>query len=194
VVEALRTFGPGGLFFILENAMPIEQYREVALLLLVSIAAVNDLATRRIPNRLLLAGLGSALALHLLSPTPGAFLLAALGGMGVGLVVFLPFYVLRGMAAGDVKMMVVIGAFTGPEEVFKIAVLTWCIGGLIALVLVTFSGRLRLALGNLGRMMSGAITPGSGPVAPDGQQSAGSMPYGVAIALGTFSVLVSHYG
>jgi Flp pilus assembly protein protease CpaA len=42
--------------------------------------------------------------------------------------------------------------------------------------------------------MFGLMTPGTGPVAPDGQQSAGTMPYGVAIALGTFSVLVSHYG
>jgi prepilin peptidase CpaA len=174
--------------------MPIEQYREVALLLLVSIAAVNDLTTRRIPNRLLLAGLAGALALHMLSATPGASLLAALGGMGVGLAVFLPFYLLRGMAAGDVKMMAVVGAFTGPEEAFKVAVLTWCLGGLMALVLVILSGRLRLALGNLGRMMFGLMTPGTGPVAPDGQQSAGTMPYGVAIALGTFSVLVSHYG
>jgi prepilin peptidase CpaA len=174
--------------------MPIEQYREAALLLLVSIAAVNDLAARRIPNPLLLAGLAGVLVLDLLSAAPGAALLAALGGMGVGLAVFLPFYLLRGMAAGDVKMMAVVGAFTGPEEAFRIAVLTWCLGGLMALVVVTCSGRLRLALGNLGRMLSGAMTPGAGSVAPAAQQSAGSMPYGVAIALGTFSVLVSHYG
>jgi prepilin peptidase CpaA len=40
--------------------MQIEQYRDALLLLLVSIAAVNDLATRRIPNGLLLAGLVGA--------------------------------------------------------------------------------------------------------------------------------------
>ena len=44
--------------------MQIEQYRDTLLLLMVSIAAVNDLATRRIPNRLLLAGLAGALFLH----------------------------------------------------------------------------------------------------------------------------------
>lgn len=174
--------------------MPIEQYREVALLLLVSIAAVNDLMTRRIPNRLLLAGLACVLVLHLLSATPGAALLAALGGMGVGLAVFLPFYVLRGMAAGDVKMMMVVGAFTGPADALEIAVLTWCIGGVMALVLVLLRGRLRLVLGNLGRMISGLMAPGIQVVAPGEQQSAGSMPYGLAIALGTLTVLVRHYG
>jgi prepilin peptidase CpaA len=174
--------------------MPIEQYREVALLLMVSIAAVNDLSSRRIPNRLLLAGLACAQMLHLMSATPGASLLAALGGMGVGLAAFLPFYLLRGMAAGDVKMMMAVGAFTGPAEAFQIAVLTWCLGGVMALAMVTLRGRLRLALGNLGRMMFGVITPGAEAVAPGEHQSAGSMPYGVAIALGTFVVLVSHYG
>ena len=76
--------------------MPIEQYLATALLLLVSIAAVNDLATRRIPNRLLLAGLGCALGLHLVSADPLHGLLSALGGMAAGMAVFLPFYLLRG--------------------------------------------------------------------------------------------------
>jgi len=162
--------------------MPIEQYLEVALLLLVCSAAMNDLMTRRIPNRLLLAGLAGALVLHLLSANPGASLLAALGGMGTGLALFLPFYLVRGMAAGDVKMMAVVGAFTGPHEAIAIAVLTWCIGGVMALAVLLLRGRLQLALGNLGRLFS-----------PE-RQSAGSIPYGVAIAAGTITVLVRHYG
>ena len=173
--------------------MPIEQYLETILLLLVTSAAVNDLATRRIPNRLLLAGLASALLLHLLSAHPGASLLTALGGMGVGFALFLPFYLLRGMAAGDVKMMAVIGAFIGPEDVFVVAVLSWCAGGVMAVLMVLWGGRLRLrlVLGNLGRMLSGALVPGAG-IAPVGRESAGSMPYGLAIAIGTIAFLTRH--
>jgi len=175
--------------------MPIEQYREVVLLLLVSIAAINDLATRRIPNRLLLAGLAGGLVLHLLSAAPGAALLSALGGMGVGLAMFLPFYLARGMAAGDVKLMAVIGFFSGPGETFAIAVLTWCLGGVMAVFLILLRrGRLRLALANIGNMMTGAMTSGAGTWRLDKQQSAGAMPYGVAMALGTIAVLVGHYG
>lgn len=174
--------------------MPIEQYREVALLLLVSIAAVNDLATRRIPNRLLLVGLAIALALHLLAPQPGTAVLTALGGMGVGLALFLPFYMVRGMAAGDVKLMAVIGAFTGAEDAFAIAVLTWCVGGVMALLLVALRGRLRLALSNLGRMLLGMLLPSAGAGSTQPRESAGSMPYGAAIAVGTVAVLVRHYG
>jgi prepilin peptidase CpaA len=174
--------------------MPTEQYLAAILLLLVSIAAVNDLATRRIPNRLLLAGLGCALLLHLLSSDPGTSLLTALGGMGVGLGVFLPLYLVRGMAAGDVKMMAVVGAFTGPGAAFEIAVLSWCAGGAMGLLLVLARGRLGQALCNVGRILRGAMIPGVGFAAPTKETSVGSMPYGVAIAVGTVVFLVRHYG
>lgn len=173
--------------------MPIEQVLAALLVLLVSVAAINDLATRRIPNRLLLAGAACALLLHMLSARPGASLLTALGGMGAGLAVFLPFYLVRGMAAGDVKLMAVVGAFTGPADVFEIAVLSWCTGGLMALLVVLLRGRLRLVLGNLGSMFSGALTPGVG-IAASAPASAGSIPYGPAIAFGTIVFLVRQYG
>ena len=181
-------------FFYVEDVMPTEQYREVALLLLVSIAAVNDLATRRIPNRLLLAGLAAALALDVLAPQPGPALRSACLGLSLGLALFLPFYMVRGMAAGDVKMMAVVGAFVGPEEAFAVAILTWCVGGVMALLLVAMRGRLRLALGNLGRMLVAMVLPGTRGTVAAPQESAGSMPYGAAIAVGTIAVLVRHYG
>jgi prepilin peptidase CpaA len=176
----------------LEDAMPIEQYLAVTLLLLVSIAAASDLATRRIPNRLLLAGLACVLVLRLLSADPGSSLLSALGGMGLGLAMFLPFYLLRGMAAGDVKMMAVVGAFTGPGDAFQIAVLSWCAGGVMALLLVLSRGRLRLVLANLGIMLR-RTAPGAEMAGSSRQTSAGSMPYGVAIAAGSVLVLARHY-
>jgi prepilin peptidase CpaA len=173
--------------------MPIDQYRGLALLLMVSIAAVNDLSTRRIPNLLLLAGLVCALALDLLSPDPGAALLASLGGLGVGFALFLPFYLVRGMAAGDVKMMAAVGAFTGADGALEVAVLTWCAGGAMAVLLILVRGRLLLAIGNVGRMLTGLLIPGGILAPPAGRESAGSMPYGVAIAIGTVIVLVRHY-
>jgi prepilin peptidase CpaA len=175
--------------------MPLEQYRELALLLLVSIAAMNDLATRRIPNRLLLAGMACALVLHLVSAAPGAALLSALGGMGVGLAMFLPLYLARGMAAGDVKLMAVVGIFSGPAETFVIAVLTWCLGGLMAVLFILLRrDRLRLAITNIKVLLTGILTPGMGLWRLDPQHSAGAMPYGVAIALGTIAVLVRQNG
>jgi prepilin peptidase CpaA len=98
------------------------------------------------------------------------------------------------MAAGDVKLMAVVGAFAGPAEAFEIAMLTWCAGGVMALVMVLARGRMRLAIGNIGRMLAGIMTPGVGLLAPAQEKSAGAMPYGLAIAIGTVAVVARHYG
>jgi prepilin peptidase CpaA len=64
----------------------------------------------------------------------------------------------------------------------------------MAVLIVLAKRRLGLAIGNLGRMLRGAVTPGMGVVAPTEQTSAGSMPYGVAIAIGTIVSMLRHYG
>lgn len=174
--------------------MPTEQYREVVLLVMVCISAVNDLATRRIPNRLLLIALGCAVILDAWSPDPAHELLQASIGMILGFGIFLPFYLVRGMAAGDVKMMAVVGAFTGPADAFHIAVLAFCTGGLMALLLLLKNGRARAIFGNVGRMLAGSLIPGMRVSALTPQNSAGFMPYGPAIAIGTIAVLINHYG
>jgi prepilin peptidase CpaA len=174
--------------------MPVQPYLDLALLLLVVSAAIQDLAARRIPNRLLLAGWLVALPLHALGASAGTALLASLAGAGTGFLLFLPLYLLRGMAAGDVKLMATVGAFVGPAGAFEIAVLTWCAGGLMGLAIVLAKGRLRAALGNAADLLRPwllrlAALPA--PAAPMRQPSVGSMPYGVAIAAGTLLVLAA---
>ena len=176
--------------------MNIAPYLDTLLLLLVTAAAIKDLESRRIPNALLLAGVLGALLLHLLSPQPVTALLSALGGCATGLVVLLPFYLLRGMAAGDVKMMAAVGVFTGAGDALRIAILAWCAGGVMVLVVLIVKGRLRLALANLWAMLLPILLRLQRLPNPDsgGRPSAGSIPYGVAIAAGTIVHLVSRYG
>jgi prepilin peptidase CpaA len=64
----------------------------------------------------------------------------------------------------------------------------------MAILMILVQRRLGLVIGNLGRMLRGAMTPGMGIVAAAGQTSAGAMPYGVAIAFGTIVFLVRQYG
>lgn len=176
--------------------MDIAPYLDTLLLLLVTAAAIKDLESRRIPNLLLLAGVLGGLLLHLLSSQPLTALLGALGGCATGLAVLLPFYLLRGMAAGDVKLMAAVGIFTGPGDALRIAILAWCAGGLMALAILIVKGRLRLALANLWGMLLPMLLRLQRLPAPDqgGRPSAGSIPYGVAIAAGTIVHLVGHYG
>jgi prepilin peptidase CpaA len=175
--------------------MPIQNYLEFSMLVLVTAAALSDLATRRIPNLLLLLAWLVALPLQAASGAPGAALADSLLGAATGLLLFLPLYLLRGMAAGDVKLMATVGAFAGPAAAFHIALMTWCAGGAMALVLLASHGRLRAALANLRDLLRPLLMRAVGipAVAEPPRPSVGSMPYGLAIALGTMFSLWSRH-
>jgi prepilin peptidase CpaA len=168
---------------------------EVILICLVAQAAVTDLAMRKIPNVLILSGLLLALILHLLAGQPWAPVSQWLAGSLAGFFLFLPLYLLRGMAAGDVKLMAMVGAFSGPLAALQIAALSYLIGGAMALLLVQISGRGRDSWRNLAQICKPLLMRLAGvpllpvPLAP--AASVGGIPYGVAIALGTAGVVVS---
>ena len=169
---------------------------DLALLGLLFVASAFDLARRRIPNRLLAIGLLAALVLHLSSGNPGSLLTTYLAGFALGLLMFLPLYLMGGMAAGDVKLMATVGAFLGPALVFQASLATYCAGGLLALGIVLASGRGRAALANVGALLHPwLLRIGGARLAPDSQSvpSVGGMPYAVAITLGTTLVMWLHH-
>ncbi len=177
--------------------MAVETVLELILLALVTAAAVVDLARRRIPNILLLAGWVAALPLHLLSPQPGSALMGALAGAMCGLLIFLPLYLLRGMAAGDVKMMATVGLFVGPYDALQVAVITWCVGGVMAVAIIIGKGRVRHAFANIGDLLRPLWMRALGIPAvaePMRQPSVGGMPYGLAIAVATMWLLFMRHG
>ena len=168
--------------------MPFQTCLNLALIALVCAAGVHDLALRRIPNRLLVAGLAAAFALHV----AGGTFLAGLGGALIGLTMFLPLYALRGMAAGDVKLMATVGAFTGPVLAWQTCIASCCIGGVMGLAVVLAGGRGRALLVNLQALLRPAWMALRGmPSRPEPLPgpSVGNIPYGLAIALGTLLVL-----
>ena len=174
-----------------------ETATDLALLALLLAASVRDLAVRRIPNHLLLAGLLAALLLDLCAGAPLARLCASLGGFALGLLLFLPLYCARGMAAGDVKLMATVGAFTGPAMAFEIALATCVAGGLMAVVVVVVERRTRDACANLWSLLRPVFMRLCGMPAvaePMPRPSVGNLPYGVAIALGGLAVQWIHHG
>ena len=52
-------------------------------------------------------------------------------------------YALRAMGAGDVKLMAAVGSMVGWEDWFGIFIITAIVGGVAALLLVLFRGRLK---------------------------------------------------
>ena len=118
------------------NVIPTtaEQFLVIFLIAYLLAAVITDLRHHRIPNRLNLAAIGIALALQFSASGPNG-LLVALAGLGVGLVIFLPFYAFGGMGAGDVKAMAAAGSFLGPSGAFLAAGFALVAGSGIAMIL-----------------------------------------------------------
>lgn len=113
------------------------------LALLLGPAMKSDLASRRIPNVLILGSLLTSLLFALMGwngLTAGA--LAGFRHWGLGLLVgfgtFLPLYVFRAMGAGDVKLMAACGACLGPSLAWPAALAALMLGGLMALAWVVW--------------------------------------------------------
>jgi prepilin peptidase CpaA len=116
---------------------------------LVAVAAVFDIRYRRIPNWLVLAGILVGLAWNI-SSSGWSGLARASEGLGLGFILYFPLYLLRARGAGDVKLLAAVGAVTGPWNCLWIFMLTAVLGGVIAVVLLMFRGRVRQTFFNVG--------------------------------------------
>jgi prepilin peptidase CpaA len=150
----------------------------LTLLLLLAAASMTDLASRKIPNVLVCVGFVAALAGHIY--------LAGLNGIGVtlagglvGLLCLLPFYLLGGMGAGDVKLMAVCGGFIGPVAVFWASVATLFVGCVIGVVMACTSRR-ALAAESGKLALIGLETPHG----VEQRAENAVIPYALAISLG----------
>jgi prepilin peptidase CpaA len=160
----------------------------------VLVAASIDLVSRRIPNWLVGSGLLAALAVQLWLHGAAAGGVAWLAGAATGFAAFLPFYLLRGMAAGDVKLMMMVGAWLGAGVACYVVLATFIAGGIGAALLAVSRGHLVRLVGNVRAMAFGTLSQlnhrgTSVPLGRAGAVSIGSIPYGVAIAAGTLGVL-----
>ncbi|WP_269504971.1 A24 family peptidase [Burkholderia sp. IMCC1007] len=157
--------------------------------LLAIVAASTDITSRRIPNRVIAIGLVGALvaqcALH--GVTVGV--LTWLAGAATGFGLLLPFYLLRGMAAGDVKLMLAIGAWVGAHMAFCIVLAAFVAGGIGALAFAFAHGRMRQMLTNVRMLMTGRANGSRAGGDPVEIASVGTLPYGVAIAAGTLGMV-----
>jgi len=90
---------------------------------ILAIAVYSDVRSHRISNTLSLLGLMAGLGLQYLGSGLQGVTSGFLGA-GVGLACFAPFYLLRSMGAGDVKLLAAVGAFLGPQGAFYAALLS----------------------------------------------------------------------
>jgi prepilin peptidase CpaA len=102
------------------------------MLLLVAVAAICDLCSRKIPNSLIIAGLVIGLGVaYLDSGTDG--LVMSLAGFGVGFILVLPGFLLRFTGAGDLKLLATLGIYSGPVTILMIFAASVVIGAVFIL-------------------------------------------------------------
>ena len=166
----------------------------LGLVVMLILAVITDLSTRKIPNSLVLFGLVVSLLLQCFV-AQGAGGLNWLAGVAVAFACFIPLYLLRGMAAGDVKLMMAVGGFLGYPLIVTAVAYSYLAGGAMAICYVLIKGRFRLLIQNLySLIIDQFIKTTSGVDVYDGQvikQSVGQLPFALAIALGTFVTLFS---
>lgn len=104
-------------------------------------AVICDIRVAKIPNVITFPGMIIGIIYHGASHgVIGAGL--SIAGLVVGSTVFLPFYLLKGMGAGDIKLMGAVGALVGLKGVIPAIVFTALAGGIYALVFILCNPRI----------------------------------------------------
>jgi prepilin peptidase CpaA len=173
--------------------MTVNVPTDICVAVLVLIAGVSDIRSRRIPNWLTLSGVCAGLALNAATAGLAGFRLSAMG-MLLGFGAYLALYSLRAMGAGDVKLMAAVGAIVGPAGWISVFVATAIAAGLLSLGLVIIKRRLRETLWNA-FFIVGELAHFRAPYKRRGDLDVKDgrslkMPHGLAIAAGTAAVLL----
>ena len=150
------------------------------------IATITDLRSRRIPNWLVLPFLVAGIVVSGLSHGwhgIGQSLLGfALGGVLFGFL-----YWMGGMGMGDVKLLAAIGAWIGPGQLVVALVLTGIVGGVMALFWAIAGGFVGELFSGTSELLFSIRKRGLRPH-PDlvlNNPLTRKMPYAPAIAIGT---------
>ena len=151
-----------------------------------------DVKEHRIPNVLTLFALIVGFSLQLLILGWEGFGYS-LGGLAVGFLILIPFYIKGGMGAGDVKLMAVVGVFLGFESTLLAVALTLFAGAIMGVFLLVILGGIKSAMQRYYTTLKHLLYTQSIklsylPPLPDEAASI-KFPYAAAICAGTIAAM-----
>ncbi|MDT7689800.1 MAG: prepilin peptidase CpaA [Acidobacteriota bacterium] len=158
-----------------------------ALALLLPLTAVItyfDVRYRRIPNVFVLATLISGLIINFMA---GGFdgLMASAGGCLMAFVLMFVLHVFGAMGAGDVKLFASIGAVVGASLVIPTFLTVVLTGGVLAVVTMVRGGMVRETLWRVAQIFVGLLPGWQMPKFAVPAERRHTIPYGVAITVGS---------
>jgi prepilin peptidase CpaA len=146
------------------------------------LAGFTDWRWRRIPNWLTVPA--AVIGLTVNSAAYGwTGLKSSAAGLGLGLLLLLPFVLVRALGAGDWKLAGALGAFLGAHELLMVLAGAVMIAGVMALTLVIYKRRFRQMIRNIGHLLFALVTGHAGDpaVSLDNPETL-KVPFGVAMA------------
>ncbi|GAJ01472.1 unnamed protein product [marine sediment metagenome] len=174
----------GNMYFV------IDPFLFILLISILIVAAVIDIRVKKIPNLITFPTMVFGLVYY--GVTNGwDGLLFSLGGLALGMGVFLILYMMGGMGAGDVKLMGAVGAIIGSKGILLTALFSALVGGVYALIVLLFNieylkdliKRSFITIKSFVFTKQFILIPAAKP------EEKPKLCYGVAIAIGTFFYL-----
>ncbi|HUY12631.1 MAG TPA: A24 family peptidase [Terriglobia bacterium] len=150
------------------------------------VAGWIDVRSHKIPNWLTVSGFVLGLVTSAaLTGREGAE--SSLLGAALALVLLLPAVLLRGLGAGDWKLMGALGACLGPWRVTMVLLMSAVVAGMMAVVQVIRENRVKETAINTMTLLHGIFIFGARPSSPISLDSPGALalPFGVAVAIAT---------
>lgn len=154
------------------------------------LAAWSDYRTKRIPNALTLSFWVVAPVFHLVAGGLDGFA-DSLMGLGLLLLLTFPFFVVRWMGAGDVKLIAAVGGFVTLNGAIPALLAIVITGAALGLLQLAWHRLLGTTLQRYWLMLGLSVATRQGVYLEQGDsQATRTMPYAISIALGTFIYLV----
>jgi prepilin peptidase CpaA len=166
------------------------EFPHVAAVVVALAGCVADLRTRRISNVLTFGAAAGAAGFYLVEDGVRGMAWSAAGWL-VGLAMFLPFFALRGIGGGDVKLMAALGAWVGPGVAVWVGLWAALAGGPMALLVAFAAGYVKQAFANVGSLLMFWRVAGLRPHPALNLQTPGAprLPYALPIAVGLMVAL-----
>lgn len=151
---------------------------------LAAIISYYDVCYRRIPNPFVLATLVAGILINTtLGGSQGA--LSSLGGCVIGFTLMFVLHVFGAMGAGDVKLFAAIGALTGANLILPTFLIVTLTGGVLGLASMIRAGQLKFTMMRVFQILIGLLPGFQLPRFPVPVDRSYTIPYGVAITLGS---------
>lgn len=161
--------------------MPQSLFGYILVWMITGYALYTDMRYRRVTNRTIVCGLVTG---FLYSTYCGSgILLSGIAGAALALAINLVPFTMGLLGGGDVKLMMVIGLYTGPHVFMEVFVVTAIVGAIISIVVMMWSGDFFRTMKRMQVQLMSMII-GAKVMQVDEPKQPTSIPYVLAISMG----------